>query len=779
MLNAPSLVQRQTGENTPPGPVARSPFTALNNAPAISRRAAQPLVQRVQNIVAKSSQIQRRAEPSVALSLDRFSRAIVNRFPERASRYEAKAVSASEVVQRAPLPFAGGDSSASDSPASVNAPTAADVEMAALRNTGDEAFYPNVTPQDSVASQLSERLQAFREPGSGAAPSPSPRQISRMTADRVSRRTDSGAPVRRSSIEEVDPKSSSLPGLASLTQAPPASSPGRQRQPAAPPAQPVQRQAQPPVAPTAPTVQRSPEPSPAPSQSTVQRQPASFAGDEPALESSPAMPSLTQQLLQRFQAGRDKWENPTPASDAPAAPRSTPPAVQRTPDSAPAAPVITEHHSRPVRRAAQPPAVQRKSEPAPPAETPAPKGAPAVETPSAPSVQRRVESSAGTTSEPGLLVAPVDSLPVVTPASPAIQPKPQSAEPTPTVKPVAPSTPAESANEVGEASAANTPVIQRTSDPTPTLQGPPVEPEIVTRPPSAPVPVQRATSSDPQGPEPAAVITAPPALQRTGDDLPLRPPSTPTANIPAAPVSTPPVSTQPVAPALASPPASVSPPVQMSAPASAPAPASIQRSPEPSPAASQPGPQPTSPAAFTQSVPRQPAVAQPPASPPLAVAPAAPAAPLSIQRTAGEDGQATMPLAQPHHAAMARTVQRAPAALAEEAPMAVAVREPVALAAQIARKPMAVVQRQSAGTANQTVDGSRANLPLAKITPTPAVTSKVQREVVESSMDSSSDADTAREKAEVRAPSHDALVNLAKQIYPILKRMLAVERERR
>jgi hypothetical protein len=97
---------------------------------------------------------------------------------------------------------------------------------------------------------------------------------------------------------------------------------------------------------------------------------------------------------------------------------------------------------------------------------------------------------------------------------------------------------------------------------------------------------------------------------------------------------------------------------------------------------------------------------------------------------------------------------------------------------------MAVVQRQTASADSGAVNLPKPALPLAMAapTPTPAPSNRVQRGWLDNPANDDDDDDhddNDGDKRKDNPPSAAALNKLARQIYPLLKRMLAIERERR
>jgi hypothetical protein len=101
-----------------------------------------------------------------------------------------------------------------------------------------------------------------------------------------------------------------------------------------------------------------------------------------------------------------------------------------------------------------------------------------------------------------------------------------------------------------------------------------------------------------------------------------------------------------------------------------------------------------------------------------------------------------------------------------------------AAAMTVTRRPMAAVQRAPETSSASRPESSAPRLPLA---PNPArVAERVQREETSTASPSveSTFAKSQTEEVPAKAPSLN-LYDLARRIYPILKRMLAIERERR
>lgn len=771
-------LQRSPELSTAPARVQRSPLIAAKN-PTISSKASLTLAHRVQRAEAPTV-IQRSPEPRAAHSLETFATKVVQRFPEVAAKYEPKTTEAPETIQRASLPFVGSESAAPEPAASIPSMPAVNMPV-----EDEDAFYPSISNQESVASQLAERLQTFRDQSPST---PSPREMSRMTAERAARnRTTPANPstIRRSRVEEIGPRNQP-PSISADEPSPAVQRETRetiQRKPVEQPTpQPQAPRPAPQAAPKssvespAAPVQRSPQPP------TVQRKPAqsspaqSGSDTESNVGPRPGMPSLSQQLLQRYQSGRDEWEaeSAQPDSNLPSFLKTSstdstqPTTVQRKaePDAPSQPPVIEHRESRPVRRAAQPkPAqtVQRKpqDEPAKP-ETDLPlQSKPSAEPPAqsapAPTIQRTPEEPQDTVdSEPFVATppsapeapktAPVSSdLPLATPPA-AVQRKP-AAEPT--VEPPAPTTPSRP-----EPVSAPQPTIQRKPEP-PKAEA---APTVIQR---SPEPAADTTPSQPDISESlTSQVVSPttPTIQRS-PEMPLREPTPPTAE-PREAIQ-PPVTPQAEA-------APSTPSVSQSLPLNAPP--SVQRKPEasaPLPPVSQPEP------TIDYSEPTSPTTSSP-------------AAPIQRQVTA-EARRAELPLATPRTVgaapiAVAPTIQRMPAeetASPDVMPL-VSMPEPRP-APQAEPKPMAIVQRKPAEAATATATLPFPTLPLARVTP--SASSQIQRAETETTTSASTPTDTGSSSSDKSKPDTQKstvdLNDLARRIYPILKRMLAVERERR
>ncbi len=783
-------VQRSPDLAAPSARAPRSPVVAVRN-PTVTGKAALTLARRAHR-AEMPAVIQRSPEPRTALSLDRFAEKVVRRFPEVASKYQAKPAEAPETIQRAPLPFVGSDSPASESSTSMPMPA---VELPAA-DDNETPFYPSISTQESVASQLADRLQTFRDQTSNT---PSPREISRKTAERAARtRTDSNQPIiRRSRVEELGNQSVSRPSR-SEEAAPTTPKPAAPRETVQ--RKPVER----PIAePQTPTPVQEVAPKPAADQSkpsikpasrvaprpTVQRKPALPFQDESSSEAEanlgprPDLPSLSQQLVQRYQAGRDEWDaesgtdSELPSFLRPAsAPESAKPStVQRKPDSdeppsIPTQPSAIEHReSRPARRAAQPkpaPAIQRKPQPdsGEPTDTLPLAQPPASPAPSAltPTIQRSPEEPENQAA--GELPAAIEPAKPASKATVPVTPEMPLAQPPATIqrKPSIESTRDSALPEAPGASSVTSttaPAVQRA----PQVEPAPSESRQSLVRPLGPESA-RPEASLPQSPEPSQPAgqssAEPPSIQRSVAELPLSQPPTSQSTLPTSePIESSEPTVTPRAEVAA--PAAPRPSLPLSAPPS------VQRKTEalPIPETWQPEPSSELPPPATQS----------------------PAPAVSVQRKlTPEAHQANLPLAAPRGempapASVAPTIQRMPddsAPMPQAMPL-VALREPTP-GPQAATKPMAIVQRKPAEIATATLDLPFPTLPLARVAPSPS--SQIQREI--STDTASPDTTTTRSSVDESSGGEGKkstvdLNDLARRIYPILKRMLAIERERR
>jgi hypothetical protein len=748
--------------------------------------------------------VRRMVTARTGLAMERLASNIESRFPNVARKYMPAPSAPASEIQRNALPFGGAASPAAPVQAGPSLPADVPFDSSSIEN-----FPPIVvSPERSLTEQLAARVMAMRSAsGTPESQSPSPRQIGRKAADvsasRAAPTKSEKVVMRRAKVEEVGTRSDDLARPDKVSPGP--GSPAVQRK-ETDRAKPLQ-----PGAGKGPTVQRS------------SIEPAWRSEPDPyPLQLQPDLPSRTQELAQRVMAQRalevkkpkdeqddlPSWlrKDKTPKPAGPAQTPSGPVQRQLDPERLSA----TAPSQQPPVNQARPATVQRESatKPAAPAKDSNP---PDTEDGPAASIQRS-PASASARSELPLTPRPVtdDSRRLPTTAAvdgQAVQPKPETpSEQSPSsvaaAQPVSTSQPAAVRRKVDTQPRSETPAGPADSIGQPTVgqrkaETPPArDVPTVAAAPAGDQPVAQRTSDLP----PAAAIqrkaeqTIPnftdspvshapeaagqvPAVQRQKAELPVRrstSPTTPRPAMRATPTNLPssegmPAGLSPVphVQASASPPA-----VQRQAEerARVDAPAARQLTPEENAQVSghlnpaQPAPSMTvqrkpeargvSSAVSSAASPVEPAVAASGRNPirraprvsgalPLFSAPAFPVEPV-VRRMTSETAQAPEPAA---------SKSRAGVTPLETPP--------------IVRLTPDVVQRKIASVK----PAPRLNLPLA------ATTSRASSRILRKVSDQASNDETATSNAN-RSEGPD-LQELARQIYPLLKRMLAVERERR
>jgi len=546
-----------------------------------------------------------------------------------------------------------------------------------------------------------------------------------------------------------------------------------------------------------PDVQRKPEPS-APARPTP---PATPSVDRPLVTPRPT--------VQRSEATPPASTEPAPSDSDPEPPAAAAaaPSIQRTTSS-----------ERPASPKPATPSLQRK---AVVGRRTQPKAAPATSRPAP--VQRSVGPSQATIqrkpSESSASTQPLDQ-PLVNRATPASTPDVSS--PTPSVQrsvDSAPSTPQSPAPEKPQASVVSpaAPSIQRSPDPTPSVAPKPRE-SVATdlplqrKPASASAPVSTpsiATPSEPSVESPTESAT--PTVQRQTPPNVGPTPSTPNIQRQAAASTSEPSAARAVSPAPESPrPSAPSTPINQ-APS---APPSVQRQAADLPLRAQPTPpsqpqseapsavQPSSPSLGQSVVQRAQASSNLPLSQPLPtvqrrVESAAPQTDLPTPRRADASPSGNFTASAP-----TPTIQRAAEPDVPAGPFNAPLVSPVRTAGTVQRQldapvtpltlavadhtPDSFTSAQSTATAStiqRSVETGSLAEPLMSMPSLPLVAQRapasVQREVTTS--DNSTETSTSSETPRAVTPSlgSQELQELARRIYPLLKRMLAIERERR
>ncbi len=526
------------------------PFSVLNRPAAVISAPSLTLAARVQRLAEKTSVMQRNLSGSrTTAMLGRLAVSIENRFPAVAAKYEMRPLNEARTLQRSQMPVAEGEESAA--PEIGAAPILpesfeAEPEMPSI----------DISPDDSIAAHLAARLQTFRQADQSApVVQPSPRQISRMVAERAPRSAKPASTerskIRRAVVEEFDSHPPAPIG-AGKQQTPTARSETIQRKIEEPPIQPESAAPPPTVRPAQPapplaSISESRQPA-------VQRQPAPLdteAISEPGDGGpNPSKPSLFHELAQRLADNRaaEHWPAPTESLGVQ---RKTEPATGES------APKPESRVQRPVEP--KPPVVQRQAEPTP--KQPRPK-------PEPPTLQRSVEPETlkedlPLASKPGradfvrdpepALSTPVDSAPPAaiqrSPADAAESESASHSRESGNLEELAPDSRFRG-NDVNSQAPASVVEAAFTSEaPTPEVTLPTIQRQVE---PAAPPPETRAypeagptqpvveveSDSIPDKLTPAqpSSLSQPsaPRLQRQIADLPLRtPPAPPTSELPA------------------------------------------------------------------------------------------------------------------------------------------------------------------------------------------------------------------------------------------------------
>ena len=756
-------------------PVAESSADHLSNTPfrsaresVIAGRMPLALSNRVQRLADNTGVTLAQPSARVGLSSNRLAAAVVQRFPDIARKYESRPAAEPSTVQRSALAYG---------PSSANAPAATE-QFETRLPSGPEFSQPEPDFPDadqSMMAQLTARLQGQRSASHESSPfniqPASPRQISRKANEVAAARGGERLMMRRAQVEEIGSKPEALARppesptqSVNATQSTPKSIHRKESGPATVKA----KEFSPPARPTSP--RRS------------ALEPAWASEPDPfQAEWKPGLPSITQELTQRYMAQRSLAEaTPKPPKndeddlpswlrkDAPAQAASTPKPAGVSSNSAQRKPEIQRKPVQPARveppASASPKSATIDQPPAPVTQ----KTAPTLP------IQREAETRPDSKSETEPTDPDQPKPTRVDSGSPAIQRSPKEVKP--------------AAIENGDLPlqrkvvAVEAPQLNLKSD---SLPGPALDLK------TAPLQVQRRVV-DSESPAVDPAESTPPTIQREVAA------TLPEQSVKATPST---IQREAAPPSMARrlpPEPNVGPeprqpdPIELAQPTGVTRPHSIQRQtdlplhtqpPAPQPDQSSQRTEPPKASSLGETVlTRVQSSAKFPLSQPAAVqrktvSPSVKPASLISQRVADQDvaprvGRTTrspLPLAtqpvltQVQHGPRAERVQRQ--VIANTPEVAPLFSEFSAPTVAVKPAPTTTLQRTVAPPA-------RAPLPLAKTVS--RTESRVQR--VESAPESSNEDAPRSESSTESGPD---LLTLARQIYPLLKRMLAVERERR
>lgn len=772
----------QSGSASVQRTTSQSAAESQSGATAPASRPALGLFRRVQRMSDTAAVLQTLPAARTGAALGRLSASVERHYPDVTRKYSP--ATQTESVQRAALPFGGG----SPAPAS---PTVSITADAPVETPGDNLPPIVVAPDRSLTEQLAQRVMAMRNtmPQPEAQP-PSPRQIGRKAADVSAARSTNPKSekadkvvMRRAKVEEVGTRADDL--MKPTAPVEPASN-----------TPPVQRKAAEPARPARQPASRGSTGNP-----SWLSEPNPFP-----LELQPGVPSLSQQLAQRVMAQRamevkkpkdpeddlpswlrkDKTPKPAPAAPQTPGPVQRQPEIERKP--------VTKPAPRPAAPAASPaqgPTVQREPATRPPASSSETDGGDADSQPAgAPhsAVQRSPQSDHAPAKHSGIQTGPQQGsdLPLAanqTSATGRSEPSPsrltvQRAETEPAAA-LADPAPRQTQSQPSPAAA---PSVQRRA-------------AADSHPPDAPMPAVEKKTPRPLPLAPAAATSAP-VVQRSPAELPAQPP---TAS--PAPAAEPVVNPAPSVQRRAAPKADQMEGRSVESPAAQELPSRIQRSssetPLPTAAADLPLHRPAAPARPVRSTQPMPSVQRTTVSEPAGEAvdepgsgpeggAVIPAPPAVVQRSPIEHGAMA---ARPAPVAAARPLERTRLPLAPVARSVVQVQRAISSSVQVVDAPLVepvaaparptavsgpapVVQRAPASV-------QRLNLPLAASVG--KTSSKVQREATSESGGTSNtpSGNNASESGSSQSTAGMDLHALARKIYPLLRRMLAVERERR